>query len=126
MSSAWPFKHQHHIVIRKMAISPNQHLYSTNDINKILGSHIVTFSSINVRRGSRRSPGPEVIKPFSCSAQLRLKLILLINIKMLTIVDILTFISRINYRFWSSKPSISIYFGYFGVYEQFKFYDQLS
>ena len=43
-------------------------------------------------------PGPEVIKLFSCSAQLRLKFILLINVKMPTIVGILTFISRINYR----------------------------
>ena len=42
-------------------------------------------------------PGPEVIKLFSCSAQLRLKFILLINVKMPTIVGILTFISRINY-----------------------------
>ena len=44
--------------------------------------------------------GPEVIKRFSCSAQLRLKFILLINVKMPTIVGILTFISRINYRLW--------------------------
>ena len=42
-------------------------------------------------------PGPEVIKLFSCSAELRLKFILLINVKMPTIVGILTFISRINY-----------------------------
>ena len=40
----------------------------------------------------------EVIKLFSCSAQLRLKFILLINVKMPTSVGILTFISRINYR----------------------------
>ena len=33
-------------------------------------------------------------------AQLRLKFILLINVKMPTIVGILTFISRINYRLW--------------------------
>ena len=51
-------------------------------------------------------PGPEVIKLFSCSTQLRLTFILLINVKMPTIVGILTFISRINYRLWSSKPSI--------------------
>ena len=31
--------------------------------------------------------GPEVIKKFFCSTQLRLKFILLINIKMPTIVD---------------------------------------
>ena len=42
----------------------------------------------------------EVIKLFPCSAQLRLKFILLKNvkIKMPTVVGILTFISRINYR----------------------------
>ena len=34
---------------------------------------------------------------FSCSTQLRLKFILLINVKMPTIVGILTFMSRINY-----------------------------
>ena len=42
----------------------------------------------------------EVIKLFSYSAQLRLKFILLINVKMPTIVGILTFMSRINYRLW--------------------------
>ena len=42
-------------------------------------------------------PGLEVIKLFSSSVQLRLKFILLINVKMPTIVGILTFISRINY-----------------------------
>ena len=72
------------------------------------------------------NPGPEVIKLFSCSAQLRLKFILLINVKMPTIVGILTFISRINYRLWHSKPSISIYFRLFGIYEQLKFHAQLS
>ena len=45
-----------------------------------------------------QKPGPEVIKLFSCSAQLRLKFILLINVKMPTVVRILTFMSRINYR----------------------------
>ena len=45
-------------------------------------------------RGFR--PGPEVIQLFSCSTQLSLKFILLINVKMPTIVGILTFISRIN------------------------------
>ena len=51
---------------------------------------------------------------------------LLINVKMPTFVGILTFISRINYRLWSSKPSIFIYFGIFSNFEQFKFYAQLS
>ena len=78
----------------------------------------------------RYQPCPEFIKLFSCSAQLRLKFILLINVKMPTIVrkmvGILTFISRINYRLWSSKPSILIYLGYFGIYEDLKFQAQLS
>ena len=47
-------------------------------------------------------PGPEVIKLFSCSAQLRLKFILLID------VGILTFMSRINYLFLSFEPEFSI------------------
>ena len=42
-------------------------------------------------------PDPEVIKPFSCSTQLRLKFIEVINVKMPTIVGILTFMTRINY-----------------------------
>ena len=41
-------------------------------------------------------PGLEVIKLFSSSSQLSTKLIVLINVKMPTIVGILTFISMIN------------------------------
>ena len=41
-------------------------------------------------------PGPEVIKLFSCSTQLSMKFFLLINVKMLTFVGILTFMSRKN------------------------------
>ena len=44
--------------------------------------------------------GPGIIKLFSHSAQLRLKFILVINVKMPTIVGILAFISQINYRLW--------------------------
>ena len=40
--------------------------------------------------------GPQVIKLVSCSTQLSTKFILLINVKMPTIVGILTFISMIN------------------------------
>ena len=81
---------------------------------------------LNSTEADQIHTGPEVIKLFSCSAQLRLKFILLINVKMPTIVGILTFISRRNYRLWHSKPSISIYFGLFGIYEQLKFHAQLS
>ena len=59
------------------------------------------------------SPGPEVIKLFSCSAQLSLKFILLIN------VGILTFISRINYCLMEFRREFSTDFGYFSIYEIF-------
>ena len=45
---------------------------------------------------SKVLPGPEVIKLFPCLTQLSMKFILLINVKMPTMVGILTFISMIN------------------------------
>ena len=39
------------------------------------------------------TPGPEAIKNFSCSTKLSMKIFLLINVKMPTIVGILTFMS---------------------------------
>ena len=71
-------------------------------------------------------PGPAVIKLFSCSTRLRLKFILLINVKMPTIVGILTFMSRINYLFFGFEPEFSSYFDNFNIYEQLKFHAQLS
>ena len=38
-------------------------------------------------------PGPEVIELFSCSTQLSMKIFLLINVKMPTVVGILIFMS---------------------------------
>ena len=74
----------------------------------------------------RRKPCPEVIKRFSCSAQLRLKFILLINVKMPTAqLSILTFISRItgfgdqNHKF-QFICAISVFMS--SIYEQFKFH----
>ena len=75
---------------------------------------------IFVYYGNIHGHGHEVINVFSCSAQLRLKFILFKNVKMQTFVDILTFISRKIYRFWRSKPKISVYLSYFVIYEQFK------
>ena len=50
-----------------------------------------------VVNGTARSiSGPEVIKHFSCSTQLSMKIFLLINVKMPTIVGILTFMSGKN------------------------------
>ena len=71
----------------------------------------------------------EVMKHFSCSTQLRLKFILLINVKMPTIVaivGILTFIRRIYYRLCLFESKIPIYLDYFSIYEQLKFHAQLS
>ena len=45
-----------------------------------------TYPRDNVGMG----PGPEVIKLFTCSTQLSTKFILLLNVKMATIVGILT------------------------------------
>ena len=45
---------------------------------------------------AKESSGPEVIKLFSCLTQLSMKFFLLINVKMPTIVGILTFMSGKN------------------------------
>ena len=47
--------------------------------------------------------GPEVVKLFSCSTQLSLKIFLLINVKMPTVVGILTFMSGKNSILGSSE-----------------------
>ena len=49
-------------------------------------------------------PGPEVIKLFSCSTQLSMKLFLFLNVKMPTIVGILTFMSGKNNILGLSEP----------------------
>ena len=69
---------------------------------------------------------PEVIKLFPCSTQLSTKFILLINVKMPTIVGILTFISMINTS--SERLNARNFFicRYFSFYEQSKFHAQLS
>ena len=65
----------------------------------------------------------KVMKLFSCSTQLNTKFILLINVKMPTIVGILTFMSRINTTSERLKSRIGLYFSF---YEQLKFHAQLS
>ena len=69
---------------------------------------------------------PEVIKLFSCSSQLSTKFIPLINVKMLTIVGILTFISMINTTPERLKARNFFICRYFIFYEQLKFHAQLS
>ena len=55
----------------------------------------------------RSSPGPVVIKLCSCSTQLSMKFFLLINVKMPTVVGILTFMSRKNSILGFSGPEKS-------------------
>ena len=62
----------------------------------VIGSHLLEYFKSDVNLFGSFKPGPEVIKHFSCSTQPSLKFILLINVKMATIVGILTFMSRIN------------------------------
>ena len=69
---------------------------------------------------------PQGYKTFSCSTQLSMKFILLINVKMPTIVGILTFISMINTTYVRLKQETSLFVGILGFYEQLKFHAQLS
>ena len=55
-----------------------------------------------------------------------MEFILLINVKMPTIVGILTFISRINAKFEGSKARKFFIFQHFSFYDQLKFYVKLN
>ena len=70
--------------------------------------------------------GPKVIKLFSCSTQMSTKFILLINVKMPTIVGILTFISKINAASERLKARNFFICQHFSFYEPLKFHAQLS
>ena len=70
--------------------------------------------------------GPEVIKQVSCSTQLSTKFIIPINVKMPTIIGILTFISMLNATSCCLKARKSGIFKQFSFYEQLKFHAQLS
>ena len=72
------------------------------------------------------TPGPKVIKLFLCSTQLGTKFILLINVKMPTIVGILTFISMINTTSERLKARNFFISRYYSFYEQLKFCAELS
>ena len=64
--------------------------------------------------------GPEVIRLFSCSTQLSMKFILLVNVKMQKIVGILTCISMINRTSERLKERNFFICPYFSFYEQDK------
>ena len=69
---------------------------------------------------------PKVIKLFPCSTQLSMKFFLLINVKMPTIVGILTSLSGKNIILGLSEPKKCCFSWYFYTYELLKFYAQLS
>ena len=72
--------------------------------------------------------GPEVINVFPCSTQLSTKFILLINVKMPTIVGILTFISMVNTTVTSKslKARKGVFFQHIKFRELLKFHALLS
>ena len=70
--------------------------------------------------------GLQVIKLFSCSTQLSIKFIMLINVKMPTIVGILSFISKINTPSKSLKARKVFFFQHFCFNEQLKIHAQFS
>ena len=71
-------------------------------------------------------PGLKVIQLFPCSTQLSMKFILLINVKMPTIVGILTFISMINTTSERLKARNFFICWYISLNEQMEFLAQLS
>ena len=73
-----------------------------------------------------QTSGPKVIKLFSYSTQLSTKFFMLINIKMPTIVGILTFISMINTASERLKARNIFICWYLTFYEQLIFCAQLS
>ena len=74
------------------------------------GKFLIPFSHLGFLQV--HSTGPGVIKLFPCSTQLITKFILLINVKMPTIVGILTFISMINTTHERLKAETSLLFGF--------------
>ena len=74
----------------------------------------------------REGSCPDVMKKFPCSTQLSTNFILLINVKMPTIVGILTFISMINTTYERLKATNFFVCLYFSFYEQLKVCAQLS
>ena len=79
-------------------------------------------------RSSRcaKHSGPEVIKLFSCSTQLSIKFFLLINVKMPTIVGILTFMSGKNSILGLLEPKKAKFIDIFILLSNFKFHAQMS
>ena len=77
--------------------------------------------TVDRHQNSGLKPGPEVIKRFSYSTQLSIKFFVLINVKMPTIVGILTFMSRKNSLLHLSEHEKCWISWYFHTYEYLNF-----
>ena len=111
-----------------MESQPQNHEFRINHENfhpGTLNTNLCNFACYHMGLVERK-PGPEVIKLFSCSTQLSTKFILLINVKISTIVGILTFMSMINTTSKRLKARNLFICRYFHFYEQLKFRAQLS
>ena len=86
----------------------------------------ISLASILWNIGKHCRTWPRGYKTFSCSTQLSTNFILLINVKMPTIVGILTFISMIDTTSEILKAKNFFSCRYFSFYEQLKFHAQLS
>ena len=88
---------------------------------KILRRHCSSGPRSTTFEPRRKKTGSDVIKLFSYSTQLSTKIILLINVKMRTIVGILTFISMINTTPKRLKARNFFICRYFSFMSSFKF-----
>ena len=98
--------------------------YENTIVKSMYLQHII-FVLFRICRCQYES-GPEVIKLFSYSTQLSMKFILLINVKMPTIVGILTFISMINTTSERLKSKNLFNCWYFSFDKKLKFRAQRS
>ena len=114
--------------LNEMGLLSTQNKCATDGYGNIIIVDLVCPSAIlyNGDQDVLNKPGPEVIKLFSYSIQLSTNLILLINVKMPTIVGILTLISKINTTSERHKASDFFLCRYFSFYKQLKFRAQLT
>ena len=83
--------------------------------------------NVYIRQAVYKTSGPNVMKLFlAYSTQLSMKFIMLINVKMPTIVGILTFISRINTEPECFKVMKVFIFYYISFYKHLIVHTQLS
>ena len=101
-----------------MLLSPLLIIFKINILQKFFLEYC---HSVKYYGRSFGRPGQEVIKLFPCSSQLIRKFILLINVKIPTIVGILTYISMINTTSERLKARNFFICRYISFYEQLKF-----